>query len=251
MTKNGIVKRWDPAKGFGFIRSPDVSADVFFYIRAFRSNSGILPHEGMAVRFEEIHVGGKGPRAALVQPLIDKTTGHTLDSGQKSKTTDVKAGKPLALAPIGSHRPEHEAVKKTTSGTRARAVPAGAPASNLPSFLLTLVVWAALLVFGLVSQRLSLWALPILAVLNISTMFAYAFDKNAAERGWWRTQETTLHFFALAGGWPAAWLAQQIMQHKTTKKSFQSSYWATVLLHCAVLGAWIFWLYKNLIPRPY
>lgn len=249
MIKKGVVKRWDPSKGFGFIRSPDVSADVFFYIRAFRSNSGIHPHEGMAVQFEEIHVGGKGPRATLVQPLIDELAERILDSDRKL-TPHAKAGKPFALTPIGSYHPEHEALKKLRRGRHARASSAGAPTSNLLSFLLSLVVWAALLVFGLVSQRLSLWALPILTVLNISTIFAYAFDKNAAERGWRRTQEATLHLLALAGGWPAAWLAQQIMRHKTSKQSFQSSYWTTVLLHCAGLGAWIFWLYKNLLPLP-
>jgi len=250
VTKNGVVKRWDPAKGFGFIRSPDVSADVFFYIRAFRSNSGIHPNEGMAVQFEEIYVGGKGPRATLVQPLADELAERILDSGRKLRTPHAKAGKPFALALIGSDRPEHKAVKKSLRGRHARALPAGAPTSNLFGFLSILVAWAALLVFGLVSQRLSLWALPILAVLNISTIFAYAFDKNAAERGWWRTQEATLHLLALAGGWPAAWLAQQIMRHKTSKQSFQSRYWTTVLLHCAGLGAWIFWLYKNLLPLP-
>src|SRR5438045_3380872 len=64
MTKTGTLVRWDDARGFGFIRSPQSSADVFVHVRDFR---GTLPAAGMAVFFEEIHVGGKGPRAMAVR----------------------------------------------------------------------------------------------------------------------------------------------------------------------------------------
>jgi len=65
---------------------------------------------------------------------------------------------------------------------------------------------------------------------------AYVFDKAAALKGQWRTPESTLHFFSLAGGWPGAMLAQRTLRHKTQKQSFQVTYWATVVLNCAALG---------------
>ena len=71
MKKTGIISRWDAVKGFGFIRSQDVSADVFFHIKVFRSSANALPHEGLDVYFEEIHVGGKGPKATNVSPRYD------------------------------------------------------------------------------------------------------------------------------------------------------------------------------------
>ncbi|HVK57122.1 MAG TPA: cold shock and DUF1294 domain-containing protein, partial [Burkholderiales bacterium] len=46
---------------------------------------------------------------------------------------------------------------------------------------------------------------------------AYVFDKAAALKGQWRTPESTLHFFSLAGGWPGAMLAQRTLRHKTQK----------------------------------
>lgn len=67
MKKQGKIVRWDSTRAFGFIRSPETSADIFFHIRDFQGR--VTPQEGMAVSFEEIHVGGKGPRAMAVNTL--------------------------------------------------------------------------------------------------------------------------------------------------------------------------------------
>lgn len=60
---------------------------------------------------------------------------------------------------------------------------------------------------------------------------AYRSDKRSAEAGEWRVPESTLHFMALIGGWPGAFLAQRAFRHKTAKASFQVVFWAIVLLH--------------------
>ncbi|WP_374674480.1 DUF1294 domain-containing protein [Ideonella sp.] len=70
-----------------------------------------------------------------------------------------------------------------------------------------------------------------LAGLNLATFWAYWTDKYAARQGQWRTPEQTLHGLALLGGWPAAWWAQQLLRHKSTKPAFRQVYWATVALH--------------------
>jgi uncharacterized membrane protein YsdA (DUF1294 family)/cold shock CspA family protein len=75
-------------------------------------------------------------------------------------------------------------------------------------------------------------------VLSLISLAIYAGDKAAAERGRWRTAESTLHLFALMGGWPGAYVAQQTMRHKTKKESFQVVFWATVLIN---VGAFL-WL---------
>lgn len=99
---------------------------------------------------------------------------------------------------------------------------------------------------GVWLSRLPWWALAVLAGLNLFTFLAYATDKKSARTGQWRTPEKTLHLYALLGGWPAAWLAQQTLRHKSGKTSFQAVYAVTVLLHCAALGGWIFWLAPRL-----
>ncbi|MFT7005585.1 MAG: uncharacterized membrane protein YsdA (DUF1294 family)/cold shock CspA family protein [Colwellia sp.] len=73
---------------------------------------------------------------------------------------------------------------------------------------------------------------------SIVTFIAYAFDKSKAQRGAWRTPESTLHFFALMGGWPGAAIAQQTLRHKSQKKDFRLVFWLTVIVNCGVL-AWL------------
>ncbi len=63
----------------------------------------------------------------------------------------------------------------------------------------------------------------------------YALDKSAARRGAWRTAEMTLHLLELAGGWPGALIAQQVLRHKTKKQPFQMIFWGAVIVNCAVL----------------
>lgn len=71
---------------------------------------------------------------------------------------------------------------------------------------------------------------------SVITFFAYAFDKSAAQNNRWRTQESTLHLFALIGGWPGALIAQRLLHHKSKKTSFQSVFWGTVFLNCGVFS---------------
>lgn len=74
----------------------------------------------------------------------------------------------------------------------------------------------------------------VLACLNLATYVAYARDKSAARQGRRRTPENTLLLLGLLGGWPAAWLAQQRLRHKTAKTSFQWRFWLTVIANLAV-----------------
>jgi uncharacterized membrane protein YsdA (DUF1294 family)/cold shock CspA family protein len=73
------------------------------------------------------------------------------------------------------------------------------------------------------------------AALSLVTFVAYALDKFAAQRGAWRTPESTLHLLGLAGGWPGALIAQQTLRHKSKKTSFRAIFWATVSINCAAL----------------
>ena len=95
-------------------------------------------------------------------------------------------------------------------------------------------------VFAAVSWRWG-FALPVaLAYLGLSltTFLAYAMDKSAAVAGRRRTPERTLHLLAVAGGWPGALLAQQLLRHKTSKRSFVPVFWFTVGLNVSAFVAW-------------
>lgn len=217
MKKQGKVVRWDDQRGFGFIRCNATSQDIFFHIRDCAG--GIQPPVNSTVEFEEIHVGGKGPRAMAVRTM------QAYPSGAAARH-DRQRNPAKSRSPHVTHR-------RTTSQ--------GGPAPSAVGVGSLTLIWLLLLVLGALQHRIPPIALAGAFVINALTFFAYWVDKHAARKGQWRTKEDTLHLFGLAGGWPAARLAQQVLRHKTVKPGFQAMYWLTVWLHLAALGAYVFW----------
>lgn len=87
--------------------------------------------------------------------------------------------------------------------------------------------------------RLAPAALALYAGASLLAFCAYAFDKSAAQRDRWRIPESTLHLYAIAGGWPGALLAQKMLRHKSIKQPFQTVFRATVMLNCSALLAYL------------
>ena len=85
------------------------------------------------------------------------------------------------------------------------------------------------------SNTLSPLILGVYLIISLVTFLVYAFDKQAAKDGAWRTSEGTLHVMSLVGGWPGALIAQQTLRHKSRKQSFRSLFWVTVFLNCCAL----------------
>jgi len=81
-------------------------------------------------------------------------------------------------------------------------------------------------------------ALVVYLAASVLTFIVYALDKSAAKAGRWRVAEKTLHLLALAGGWPGALIAQQVLRHKNRKPGFVAMFWVTVLVNVAVFVAW-------------
>jgi uncharacterized membrane protein YsdA (DUF1294 family) len=100
------------------------------------------------------------------------------------------------------------------------------------------IVALALLLAALVwAWALPLWVPAIYVVASIVCFVVYAVDKRAAVSHGQRTPESTLLLLGLVGGWPGAVLAQQMLRHKTTKRSFRARFWITVVVNVVVLGA--------------
>ena len=116
------------------------------------------------------------------------------------------------------------------------------PSTSIPSSKRSnspVILAVAFLVFaaGLtLTGNLPFAILGLYLITSAVTFIVYAFDKSAAKKGQWRTQESTLHLFALIGGWPGALAAQRLLRHKSKKKSFQITFWITVILNCGTLG---------------
>lgn len=102
---------------------------------------------------------------------------------------------------------------------------------------LILALLFCLFVIALVTLgRLTPLALAFYPLIGGVTYIAYAWDKSSARKGRWRTPENTLLLLGLAGGWPAALIAQQLLRHKSAKVPFLALFWGSVVLHCGGLA---------------
>ena len=170
--------------------------------------------------------------------------------GGKDIFVHIKAFPPGSGRPIIGQRLTFEVEQDPSGKKRAHSVQyqvcnrapkirrAEAPASwTLPRLL---AIPAFVLVWLTVASR---WPVKpmVLAVyigLSLLAFLAYAVDKSAAVNGRWRTPEKTLHLLSVAGGWPGALLAQQLLRHKCSKPSFVAVFWITVVTNVAVFVAW-------------
>ena len=105
--------------------------------------------------------------------------------------------------------------------------------------LIAISLFVLIVLAGTLAGRLPPVIMVIYAVASIVTFLLYWLDKAAAQRGDWRTQESTLLFIGLVGGWPGAVVAQRILRHKIRKQSFQLMFWGTVVMNSIGLG-WLF-----------
>jgi uncharacterized membrane protein YsdA (DUF1294 family)/cold shock CspA family protein len=111
-----------------------------------------------------------------------------------------------------------------------------------PFATIFVILFCSFLALAVLVGKLPFAILGMYFAASILTFLAYAIDKSAAQNNRWRTQESTLHLFGMAGGWPGALLAQKTLRHKSKKKEFQIVFWATVIINCFTLG-WL--LTKN------
>lgn len=65
--QSGVVKWFNEAKGFGFIRPEDGSRDIFVHFSAIQADGFKTLKEGQAVTYE-VQESGKGPQAQNVVP---------------------------------------------------------------------------------------------------------------------------------------------------------------------------------------
>jgi uncharacterized membrane protein YsdA (DUF1294 family)/cold shock CspA family protein len=94
---------------------------------------------------------------------------------------------------------------------------------------LAIPVFIAIYIAVALTRGVSIWFAAAYGALSIVCLIAYASDKSAAMAGRWRSSEKSLLLLGLVGGWPGGLLAQQLLRHKSSKASFRSAFWATVV----------------------
>lgn len=67
--------------------------------------------------------------------------------------------------------------------------------------------------------------------ISVITFYLYWSDKKKAKKDAWRTPGSTLHALEFAGGWLAAFIAQRLFRHKTSKTKYQVVFWIIAAIH--------------------
>ena len=199
MEQLGKVIEWNDDRGFGFIALLDSPTTRLFFHIRNYEQAGRRPETGELVRFKLGKSQDGRPHAEFVQ---------------------------RAVQPKRASRPEPPTNRHT---------------SELPTSIATLLIvaFATTIGWAVHTGRLPILVAFLLAFLSGIAYIAYALDKDAAQHGRWRIQESTLHLLELLGGWPGALLAQRILRHKTRKASYRIGFWLAVAINCMALGWWI------------
>lgn len=199
--QQGVVKKWQDDKGFGFIET-ETGAAVFFHVSEFKAQR--RPTIGEQVVFTVGQDSQGRLRAKQVQEL------GFVQQKMAQKNSQIRQRNAKR-----SHQAEFE------TGQKKRLV-------------LGLGFYAILALLA-VMQKISWLVVGWYFVLGLITYGMYAKDKAAAQSGEWRTPESTLHLLSILGGWVGAMVAQTYLRHKSQKPEFRMTYYLTVVINLAVL----------------
>lgn len=204
MRDQGRLVEWLDDKGYGFIQPNDESKGrVFLHIKDF-TQKGPRPIVGCALEYV-VQLDGQGRYKA-------------------KQVTYLKASQTVSK----STRPAKKSNAQSTSKLQ-------------PMQILCVVYIVALAILS-VSGFLNGMVLLFVSIINVMTYWFYAQDKESAQNGQRRVPENTLHVLSFLGGWPAAWLAQQRLRHKTQKQPFRKIYFCTIFFNILL----ILWLISPL-----
>ncbi|GAB2907591.1 DUF1294 domain-containing protein [Rheinheimera gaetbuli] len=200
MQLSGTVVFWRDDKGFGFVKCDQTQQQLFFHIRDQAGGSN-RPEPGDTLQFTQGSDKRGRPIASHWQLAASSKTGRnkTQAPASISSAADIQQASQLSLL-----------------------------------FRITFLIAVVLaLLFGKL-----LYVLPLLYIeASLMTYWLYKTDKEAAiARHGNRLAEQSLQLYALIGGWPGAYIAQQQLAHKRSKLSFRREFGFVILGNTLLVG---------------
>ena len=199
--QQGTIKKWQDDKGFGFIET-EVGADLFFHISEFKAQR--RPDIGEQVVFTVAQDNQGRLQATQVQELA------------------------FVQQKIAQ---KNQQIRKRN---QKRSLQADFEAGQKKRLFIGLAFYGVLALLA-VMHKLEWLIVGWYVVIGVVTYLIYAKDKAAAQKGAWRTPESTLHLLSIAGGWVGAMVAQTYLRHKSQKAEFRLMYYLTVVINMAGL----------------
>lgn len=197
MQLSGTVVYWHDDKGYGFVVCEQTTEKLFFHIRD-NTQRNLRPQNGDRLQFS-LQQDHKGRNIAAPWQFISANT--------NTNTNQIAATRS----------------KLKLAGERDIAH------TNYIALIFRIIVLVAV-ILGLLFGKL-LYVLPLLYIeASLFTYWLYKADKDAAiARHGSRLTEESLQLFSLIGGWPGAYIAQQKLAHKRSKRSFRREFALVIL----------------------
>lgn len=199
--ERGKLVKWNDDRGFGFIQPENQSQEIFLHISDIDR--------------------------AIRAPRVDDIIFYQVVPGKQGKPRASFARIEEATAPKASTK------KHTLASSKVKAA-----SGNLSLEIGLLAVLPIIgSIYFAVTQRnpLPLFLYPAMSGI---AFILYQEDKSRAQQHRWRIPENTLHLIELCGGWLGAYVAQRLLQHKSSKPSYQFEFCVIVAIH---LVGWIIW----------
>lgn len=202
--QQGTVVRWVSEKGFGFIRPEHRIDEIFFHIREYRGEQ--QPYVGEQVFF-------------VLD--VDKQGRPCAKNVQEFKFVQEKIAQQ-------NHRQQQYQQRQSAREEKSNVL-------NV-NVILASVFYFALAGYALLSKHAyGKYILMAYTICSVITFFLYWNDKNKAHNKEWRIPESTLHGWAVLGGWIGASFAHKLLNHKSSKAEFRMIYYATIVLNIIAL----------------
>lgn len=139
----------------------------------------------------------------------------------------------VEMNPQGKKRAVMVELERATRPASVGAIKANHPVQWGTATLFVIPAFCLILLAGYALGHPPRWLMGAYVGISLLTFLVYASDKSAAQQGAWRVSENTLHLLAMAGGWPGALIAQQMLRHKSAKQEFRAVFWGTVVTNVA------------------